>query len=241
MVWAPDWNFEWHDWGYNPKSSVPPLIYEAHVGMSSEERRVASYREFADNVLPRIQADGYNTVQLMAIMEHPYYGSFGYQVSNFFAPSSRFGTPDDLKYLVNRAHEMGINVLLDLVHSHSVKNVQEGINEFDGTTYQFFHDGAKGDHPAWGSKVFDYSRPSVIHFLLSNLKYWLDEFHFDGFRFDGVTSMLYHHHGLGIDFTGPEKYFSMDTDVDAVTYLQLAIMMMPSVTASKSICPPERP
>lgn len=229
VVWRPDRSFRWSDGKYDPRENTPPLIYEAHVGMASEEGRVATYREFADDVLPRVKADGYNTVQLMAIMEHPYYGSFGYQVSNFFAPSCRFGTPDDLKYLVNRAHKMGISVLLDLVHSHAVKNVKEGINEFDGTTYQFFHDGGKGDHPAWGSKVFDYSRSGVLHFLLSNLKYWLDEFHFDGFRFDGVTSMLYHHHGLGVDFTGMDKYFSMDTDVDAITYLQLATELIHQV------------
>ncbi len=229
VVWDPGEDFTWEDQNYDPRKDVPPLIYEAHVGMASEEYRVASYREFADNILPRIKRDGYNTVQLMAIMEHPYYGSFGYQVSNFFAPSSRFGTPDDLKYLVNKAHKLGINVLLDLVHSHAVKNTGEGINCFDGTVYQFFHDGDKGNHPAWDSKVFDYGRNGVLHFLLSNLKYWLDVYHFDGFRFDGVTSMLYHHHGLGVDFTGPEKYFSMDTDVDAVCYLQLATELIHQV------------
>ena len=203
-----------------PEDSV--YIYEAHVGMAQEEGRVGTYREFADKILPMIKKDGYNTVQLMAIMEHPYYGSFGYQVSNFFAASSWFGKPEDLKYLVNTAHNLGIRVLLDVVHSHAVRNTAEGINMFDGTTWQFFHDGGKGDHPAWGTKCFDYGKTGVLHFLLSNLKFWMTEYHFDGFRFDGVTSMLYHDHGLGTDFNSNDKYFSYNTHVEAITYLQLA-------------------
>ncbi|MBP3392359.1 MAG: alpha amylase C-terminal domain-containing protein [Clostridia bacterium] len=202
-----------------PKS---PYIYECHIGMSQEKEGIGTYREFAENVLPRVKALGYNTIQLMAIMEHPYYGSFGYQVSSFFAPCSRFGTPNELKALIDAAHQMGIAVLLDLVHSHAVRNTKEGINEFDGTVYQFFHEGSRGEHPAWGTKLFNYNKNEVIHFLLSNLKYWLTEYHFDGFRFDGVTSMLYHDHGLGTAFTDYGKYFSMNTDTDAVTYLQLA-------------------
>lgn len=212
--------FPWTDKDFVGEDEL--YIYEAHVGMAQEEGKVSSYREFADYILPRIHKAGYNTVQLMAIMEHPYYGSFGYQVSNFFAASSWFGRPEELKYLVNKAHAMGIRVLLDVVHSHAVRNTAEGINMFDGTTWQFFHDGPKGDHPAWGTKCFDYGKTGVIHFLLSNLKFWMTEYHFDGFRFDGVTSMLYHDHALGTDFTSDGKYFSYNTDTDAVTYLQLA-------------------
>ena len=212
--------FPWTDKGFTGEDEL--YIYEAHIGMAQEEGKVGSYREFADNILPRIHKAGYNTLQLMAIMEHPYYGSFGYQVSSFFAASSWFGKPEDLKYLVNKAHAMGIRVLLDVVHSHAVKNTAEGINMFDGTTWQFFHDGPKGDHPAWGTKCFDYGKTGVIHFLLSNLKFWMTEYHFDGFRFDGVTSMLYHDHALGTDFTSDSKYFSYNTDTEAVTYLQLA-------------------
>ena len=219
-AWDPMETYPWTDQDF--KCDEKPLIYEAHVGMSCEEERIASYREFADNILPIVKKDGYNTIQLMAIMEHPYYGSFGYQVSNFFAPSSRYGLPEDLKYLINKAHSMGIRVLLDVVHSHAVKNTTDGINLFDGTTEQFFHTGARGEHSAWGTKCFNYSKPEVLHFLLSNLKYWLEEFHFDGFRFDGVTSMLYQDHGLGTSFDSLNKYFSMNTDTDAVTYLQLA-------------------
>ena len=189
LIWNPRKEFEWTDEKFRPAKNVPPVIYESHVGMATEELRVGTYLEFMKDVLPRIKANGYNTVQLMAIMEHPYYASFGYQVANFFAASSWYGTPDELKALVNEAHRLGLSVLLDLVHSHAVKNTAEGINMFDGTVEQFFHGGAKGDHPAWGSKCFDYSRNGVIHFLLSNVKFWMDEYHFDGFRFDGVTTM----------------------------------------------------
>ncbi len=216
----PDSDFDWTDGGFVPAST--PFIYECHIGMAQEKGAIGTYNEFADNILPRIKALGYNTIQIMAIMEHPYYGSFGYQVSNFFAASSRYGCSEDLKKLINTAHGMGIAVLLDVVHSHAVSNTNEGLNEFDGTVYQFFHEGEKGNHSAWGTKLFNYSKNEVLHFLLSNLKYWMEEFHFDGFRFDGVTSMLYHDHGLGSAFTSYDMYFSLNTDTDAVTYLQLA-------------------
>ena len=219
-VWDPTVPYAWTDGDFRPDPQL--FIYESHVGMATEEYRVGTYREFADNVLPRVQDLGYNTVQLMAIMEHPYYGSFGYQVSNFFAASSRFGLPEDLKYLVDTAHSLGIAVLLDVVHSHAVKNTVEGINRFDGTDTQFFRAGKLGDHPAWDTKCFNYGKHEVIHFLLSNLKFWMTEYHFDGFRFDGVTSMLYLDHGLGAAFTNLKMYFSMTTDTEAITYLQLA-------------------
>ena len=212
--------FDWTDAGFKPKKKL--FIYECHIGMAQEEGRVGTYNEFTEKILPRIKKLGYNTLQIMAVMEHPYYASFGYQVTNFFAASSRFGRPEDLKNLINTAHKMGIAVLLDVVHSHASRNTREGINEFDGTAYQFFHEGAKGDHPAWGTKCFNYGKNEVLHFLLSNLKFWLTEYHFDGFRFDGVTSMLYLDHGLGTAFTDYGKYFSLNTDVEAVTYLQLA-------------------
>ncbi len=212
--------FAWTDQEFKGADSL--YIYEAHVGMAQEEGKVGTYLEFANKILPMIKKMGYNAIQLMAIMEHPYYGSFGYQVSNFFAASSWFGKPEDLKYLVNKAHKLGIRVLLDVVHSHAVKNTAEGINMFDGTEWQFFHNGDKGDHPAWGTKCFNYGKDEVIHFLLSNLKFWMTEYHFDGFRFDGVTSMLYHDHGLGTAFDNDNKYFSLNTHVEAITYLQLA-------------------
>ena len=200
----------------------PLLIYESHVGMAQEKEDVGSYNEFIYNVLPRIKADGYNAVQLMAIAEHPYYGSFGYHVSNFFAASSRFGTPEELKKLVDTAHGMGLRVIMDLVHSHTVKNVREGINLFDGTEYQYLKPGWEGVHPQWDSKLFNYGKTETLQLLLSNVKYWLEEYHFDGYRFDGVTSMLYKHHGIGETFDSPWKYFGDSVDNDAVTYLQLA-------------------
>ena len=200
----------------------PPLIYEAHVGMGGEEERVHTYAEFRDEVLPRIRKAGYNVVQLMAVMEHPYYGSFGYHVSSFFAASSRFGTPDDLKSLVDTAHGMGLRVIMDLVHSHAVKNERDGLSRFDGTDYQYFHSGAKGWHRAWDSRCFDYGKTDVLHFLLSNCRFWLDEYRFDGYRFDGVTSMLFWDHGLGDAFTNYGMYFNGSVDDDAWAYLQMA-------------------
>lgn len=221
QVWDPKTEFQWsdHDW---TRPTDPPLIYEAHVGMSSENAEVATYAHFEHEVLPRIIAGGYNTVQLMAVAEHPYYGSFGYHVSNYFAPSSRFGTPDELKSLINAAHRAGLRVIMDLVHSHSVKNQDEGLALFDGTAEQYFYPGERGVHQQWDSRIFDYGKPEVGHFLLSNVRYWIDEFHFDGYRFDGVTSMLYKSHGLEKSFTSYEDYFSDDTDLDALTYLALA-------------------
>ena len=212
--------YEWKNNDFKPEKGL--CIYECHIGMAQEKEGLGSYREFIDNVLPRIKEQGYNTIQIMAIMEHPYYGSFGYQVSSFFAASSRYGTPNELKELIDTAHGMGIAVLLDVVHSHAVRNTKEGINEFDGTVYQFFHEGARGEHPAWGTKLFNYNKNEVIHFLLSNLKFWMTEYRFDGFRFDGVTSMIYHDHGLGTAFGNYDKYFSLNTDTEAITYLQLA-------------------
>ena len=227
MIHVPEAPFRWTDAGFRPEKTL--YIYECHIGMAQEEPKIGTYIEFRDKILPRIKDLGYNTVQIMAIMEHPYYGSFGYQVTNLFAASSRFGTPEELKSLIDTAHKMGIAVLLDVVHSHASCNTREGINEFDGTVWQFFHDGPKGDHQAWGTKCFNYDKNEVIHFLLSNLKFWQEEFHFDGFRFDGVTSMLYHNHGLGVNFAGYPDYFSMNTDTEAVTYLQLANLMVRQV------------
>lgn len=203
-------------------SSFVPLIYEAHVGMGTEEEKIGTYVEFRDNVLPRIRKAGYNVVQLMAVAEHPYYGSFGYHVSSFFAASSRFGTPDDLKSLIDTAHGMGLKVIMDLVHSHAVANERDGLSLFDGTEYSYFHSGDKGRHPAWGSRCFDYGKTETIHMLLSNAKFWLEEYHFDGYRFDGVTSMLFWDHGLGTAFTDYGKYFNGSMDDDAWVYLNLA-------------------
>ncbi|PKU76565.1 1,4-alpha-glucan-branching enzyme, chloroplastic/amyloplastic isoform X1 [Dendrobium catenatum] len=209
-----------------PPKPISPRIYEAHVGMSCPEPRISTYREFADDVLPRIRANNYNTVQLMAIMEHSYYASFGYHVTNFFAVSGRSGTPEDLKYLIDKAHSFGLLVLMDVVHSHASNNVSDGLSGFDvgqRTQDSYFHTGESGYHKLWDSRLFNYANWEVLRFLLSNLRWWLGEFQFDGFRFDGVTSMLYHHHGINIAFTGNySEYFSFATDIDAVVYLMLA-------------------
>jgi 1,4-alpha-glucan branching enzyme len=200
-----------------------PRIYEAHVGMAQEEPGIGTYVEFREKVLPRVADAGYNVLQLMAVQEHPYYGSFGYHVSSFFAASSRFGTPEELKELVDAAHEAGLAVIMDLVHSHAVMNEAEGLSRFDGTPYLYFHDGPRGYHAAWDSRCFDYGKIQVVHFLLSNCRFWLDEYNFDGFRFDGVTSMTYLDHGLGKTFTDYRDYFdNPNIDEDALAYLALA-------------------
>ncbi|HVJ46634.1 MAG TPA: alpha-amylase family glycosyl hydrolase [Luteolibacter sp.] len=224
QIWSPSKAYVWEH-NFDPSAVTAPLIYETHVGMAGEEPRVHSYREFAEKTLPRIVAGGYNTIQIMAIQEHPYYGSFGYHVSSFFAPCSRFGTPEDLKYLIDTAHGHGLAVLLDVVHSHAVKNTAEGLNDFDGSENQYFHKGPKGDHPLWDSKCFDYGKAEVRQFLLSNIRYWLEEFRFDGFRFDGVTSMLYHSRGDKA-FSTYDDYFGDDADEDAILYLQLAAQLI---------------
>ena len=221
QVWDPE-PYAWTDQAFIEQKPDAPLIYEAHVGMSQDKEGIGTYREFAENVLPRVRDLGYNTIQLMAIQEHPYYGSFGYQVTNFFAAAHWYGDPEDLKYLVNTAHGMGIRVLLDVVHSHACPNVGEGLQLQDGTENQYFLEGGQGWHPSWGTKLFNYGRVEVLHFLLSNLKYWQTEYHFDGFRFDGVTSMIYHDHGLGSAFTNYDMYFNLNTDLEALNYLQLA-------------------
>ena len=232
QVWAPKEEYQWKDnrfcleeskkkRTFTPKKD-PLLIYECHIGMAQDAEKVGTYTEFKDNILPRIASAGYNAIQIMAIQEHPYYGSFGYHVSSFFAPSSRCGTPEELKELIDTAHQMGISVIMDIVHSHAVKNEVEGLGNIAGDPNQYFYSGVRREHPAWDSLCFDYGKNEVIHFLLSNCKYWLTEYHFDGFRFDGVTSMLYYSHGLGETFTGYQDYFNGHQDDNAICYLTLA-------------------
>lgn len=224
QVWEPDEQYQWKS--ARPGARPHPLIYECHIGMSSEEEKVATFEEFRVNVLPHIEALGYDTIQIMALQEHPYYGSFGYQVSNFYALSSRFGTPEEFKHLVDDAHARGIAVVMDIVHSHSVDNEAEGLSLFDGREDLYFYKGPQGRHPAWGSRCFDYGKSETKYFLLSNCKFWMEEYHLDGFRFDGVTSMLYWDHGLGKDFVGYDNYFNAGVDENAVTYLALAAMLV---------------
>ncbi len=218
QVWDPPEPYAWQVQETVSRDG-PILIYEAHAGMALEEARIGTWTEFRRHILPKIKHAGYNTIQLMAVQEHPYYGSFGYHVSSFFAPSSRFGTPEDLKKLIDAAHREGIQVLMDIIHSHSVRNEVEGLSRFDGTLYQFFHDGPRGMHRLWDSRCFDYAKPMVVKFLLSNLRYWIEEFHVDGFRFDGITSMIFEDHGLNRAFVSYDDYFGPGVDTDALSYL----------------------
>lgn len=224
QVWAPHTPYKWKN-KFVPKKEAP-LIYEVHIGMSSEQEKVSTFDEFRKDILPKIVSLGYNTIQIMALQEHPYYGSFGYQVSNFFALSSRFGTPEEFKHLVDDAHQAGISVIMDIVHSHAVDNQVEGLGMIDGTDHLYFHSGDRGVHPAWKSRCFDYSKEVTQHFLLSNVKYWMEEYHLDGFRFDGVTSMIYLDHGLGKDFVNYDCYFDGNQDEDAIVYLGLANILV---------------
>ncbi len=225
QVWSPSEPYQWKNNNFLAKKD-PLFIYECHIGMAQDAEKIGSYLEFKDNVLPRIVKDGYNCIQIMAIQEHPYYGSFGYHVSSFFAASSRFGTPEELKELIDTAHGMGIAVIMDIVHSHAVKNEVEGLGNLAGDPHQYFNQGDRREHPAWDSLCFDYGKDDVIHFLLSNCKYWLKEFHFDGFRFDGVTSMLYYSHGLGEAFISYGDYFNGSQDDNAICYLMLANILI---------------
>ena len=227
QVWNPT-PYAWKNPVFVPDVK-PLLIYECHIGMAQDREGVGTYIEFRDHILPRIAADGYNAIQIMAIQEHPYYGSFGYHVSNFYAASSRFGTPEDLKSLIDTAHSLGIAVIMDIVHSHAVKNEQEGLGRLDGSYNQYFYGDSRREHPAWDSLCFDYGKTEVLHFLLSNCKFWLEEYRFDGFRFDGVTSMLYYNHGLGQAFVGYGDYYNGAQDTDAITYLTLANKLIHSI------------
>ena len=230
QVWNPE-PYVWKRKTFRPDKS-PLLIYECHVGMAQDAEKVGTYNEFRENILPRVKADGYNCIQVMAIQEHPYYGSFGYHVSSFFAPSSRFGTPEELKALIDEAHRLGIAVIMDIVHSHAVKNEIEGLGNLAGDPNQYFYAGDRHEHPAWDSLCFDYGKDEVLHFLLSNCKYWLEDYHFDGFRFDGVTSMLYYSHGLGEAFCNYGDYFNGHQDDNAICYLTLANVLIHQVNPS---------
>ena len=228
QVWAPARPYRFKVKDFKPNVS-PLLIYECHIGMAQDAERVGTYEEFRKNILPRVAADGYNAIQIMAIQEHPYYGSFGYHVSSFYAASSRFGTPDELKKLIDEAHKLGIAVIMDIVHSHAVKNEVEGLGRFDGSYDLYFYGDGRREHPAWDSLCFDYGKNEVLHFLLSNCKFWLEEYHFDGFRFDGVTSMLYYNHGLGQGFSSYDDYYNGAQDTNAITYLTLANLLIHQV------------
>lgn len=223
------------------KNARPPRptnlkVYEAHVGIAGVDPCVHTYLEFKDVVLPRIKRLGYNAVQLMAVAEHAHYGSFGYHVTNFFAPSSRCGTPDELKAMIDAAHAHGITVLMDLVHAHMSSNQIDGLASQDGTDHCYTHGGAKGKQEQWDSSLFDYNSYEVLRYLLSNIRWWLDEYGFDGFRFDGVTSMLYQSHGIGKGYSGGyHEYFGLDADIESHTFLMLANDLMKQLLPKSSV------
>lgn len=229
QVWEPEVPYKWKKQSFRPHKN-PLLIYECHIGMAQDLEGIGTYNEFRTKILPRVVADGYNCLQIMAIQEHPYYGSFGYHVSSFFAPSSRYGTPEDLKALIDESHCKGLAVIMDIVHSHAVKNEVEGLANLAGDPNQYFYPGERHEHPQWDSLCFDYGKEQVLHFLLSNCKYWMDVFHFDGFRFDGVTSMLYYSHGLGENFLKYDDYFNGHQDDNAICYLMLANMLIREIS-----------
>ncbi len=231
QIWNPEKEYKWEDKKFKTSSIKHPIIYEAHIGMATEQERVGLYRKFTRDMIPKIKKLGYNTIQLMAIAEHPYYGSFGYHVSNFFAPSSRYGTPEELKALIDTAHQSGLAVILDTVHSHYIKNFNEGLNELDGSPNHYSPAGERGNQPYWDSKTFDYGKVGVEHFLLSNIKYWMEQYHFDGFRFDGVTSMLYHHHGY-TDLKGRDLFFGDEVNEAGIKYLTLANTLIHTINKS---------
>ncbi|KAK9673873.1 hypothetical protein RND81_12G195300 [Saponaria officinalis] len=212
-----------HKWKNNsPKRPKSLRIYECHVGISGSDPKVSSFLEFTEKVLPRVKDLGYNAIQLFGVIEHKDYFTAGYRVTNMYAVSSRFGTPEDFKRLVDEAHGLGLLVFLDIVHSYSAADEMVGLSLFDGTNDCYFHTGKRGHHKYWGTRIFKYGDVDVLQFLLSNLRWWIEEYHIDGFQFHSLPSMMYTHNGFAT-FTGDfEEYCNQYVDRDALLYLILA-------------------
>ncbi|OAY77721.1 1,4-alpha-glucan-branching enzyme 3, chloroplastic/amyloplastic [Ananas comosus] len=195
----PEDTYKWRHKRPNMSNSL--RIYECHIGISGSESKISSFDEFTSKVLLHVKSAGYNAIQLIGIVEHADYSSVGYKVTNFFAVSSRFGSPDDFKKLVDEAHGLGILVFLDIVHSYASADESVGLALFDGSNDCYFHTGKRGHHKYWGTRMFKYGDVDVLHFLLSNLKWWVTEYRIDGFQFHSLSSMIYTHNGFAT-FTG---------------------------------------
>jgi 1,4-alpha-glucan branching enzyme len=228
IIWT-DGSYEWRDQGWLADRAVsdawrerPMSVYEVHPGswrrVPEEGNRYQTYRELATTLVPYVREMGFTHIELMPIMEHPFSGSWGYQVIGFFAPTSRFGTPDDFRFFVDECHRHGIGVILDWVPGHFPKD-RHGLAEFDGTSLYEHADPKKGEHQDWGTLIFNYGRNEVRSFLFSNALFWLEEFHIDGLRVDAVASMLYLDYSRSEGQWIPNQYGGRE-NLEAVAFLQ---------------------
>ncbi|MBI4266278.1 MAG: 1,4-alpha-glucan branching protein GlgB [Acidobacteria bacterium] len=228
VIWS-DGGYQWrdHDWmrdrpSFDAWRERPMSVYEVHSGswrrVPEDGYRFLTYRELADTLVPYVREMGYTHIELMPIMEHPFAGSWGYQVIGFFAPTSRHGTPDDFRYFVDQCHHHGLGVILDWVPGHFPRD-QHGLAEFDGTALYEHADPRQGEHRDWGTLIFNYGRNEVRTFLLSNALFWLEEFHVDGLRVDAVASMLYLDYSRPPGEWIPNQYGGRE-NLEAVAFLQ---------------------
>jgi 1,4-alpha-glucan branching enzyme len=245
IVWDSH-GYQWRDddWmrarrGHGQWRRRPMSIYEVHLGswQRSPDGRVHTYREMAERLVPYVRDMGFTHVEMLPMMEHPFTGSWGYQVIGFFAPTSRFGTPDDFKFLVDAFHAAGVGVLLDWVPGHFPKD-QHGLARFDGTALYEHADPRQGEHQDWGTLVFNYGRHEVRSFLLSNALFWLKEFHLDGLRVDAVASMLY------LDYSRKEgewvpNEFGGRENLDAIAFIKQLNMLIDRECPGTIVCAEE--
>lgn len=228
---VPPQGLEEYAWCHPRPAPLPsPRVYEVHVGISSTSPIVADWSHLRHEVLPRVVALGYTALLLMAVQEHGLYCSFGYQVTSFFAPPSRFGSPVDLQALIDAAHGYGLQVFVELVHSHASANPHEGLHAFDGSDGLYFLDGPAGWHAEWGTRLFDFGRLEVLRFLLCQVCWFAEAYRVDGFRFDAVSTALYRHRSLdghGRFDKGLDDYFGPNSgmDVAALTYFKLVNLL----------------